>query len=134
MEDRALEERDDRWVFGSDELYLLAESPLPDVEHYGEFAQIENGVGAVTTLRARVTEGLSQLPRLDGRRIGVVTGVSMRALMPPLLEQLTEATGAHFKLIIAENSLFGPTTTTAGCWWAPTSVGRSRGRSISIWP
>ncbi len=113
-EARGLAERDDRWVFGSDELYLLADKPLPDLEHYGEFSQIENGVGAVTSLRARVHEGLSQLPRLDGRRIGVVTGVSMTPLMPELLDQLHEVTGADFQLITAENSLFGPTTTTAG--------------------
>jgi putative radical SAM enzyme (TIGR03279 family) len=111
---RALAERDDRWVYGSDELYLLAGAELPDVVHYGEFAQIENGVGAVTSLRARVADGVDELPRLDGRRIGVVTGVSMAPLMPPLLERLTAATGAHFELIVAENSLFGPTTTTAG--------------------
>jgi putative radical SAM enzyme (TIGR03279 family) len=113
-EERALEERGDRWVFGSDELYLLAGEALPDEEHYGEFSQIENGVGAVTSLRARVRDGLSQLPRLDGRRIGVVTGTSMAPLMPELLAQLTEATGAEFVLIPTENSLFGPTTTTAG--------------------
>src|SRR5687767_4369324 len=52
-EARALEERGERWVYGSDELYLLAGRELPDVEHYGEFSQIENGVGAVTSLRAR---------------------------------------------------------------------------------
>jgi putative radical SAM enzyme (TIGR03279 family) len=111
---RALAERDDRWVYGSDELYLLAGAELPDVVHYGEFAQIENGVGAVTSLRARVADGVDELPRLDGRRIGVVTGVSMAPLMPPLLDRLTVATGAEFELIVAENSLFGPTTTTAG--------------------
>ncbi len=113
-EERALRERGDRWVFGSDELYLLAERPLPGVEHYGDFSQIENGVGAVTSLRERVRNGLDSLPRLDGKRIGVVTGVSMRALMPELLDALTERTGAQFSLIVMENSLFGPTTTTAG--------------------
>ncbi len=113
-EARALEERGDRWVFGSDELYLLSEQPLPDVAHYGDFSQIENGVGAVTSLRRRVAEGLSQLPRLDGRRIGVVTGVSMAPLMPALLDQLHAATGATFVLIPTDNTLFGPTTTTAG--------------------
>lgn len=112
--EQALEERGDRWVFGSDELYLLAERELPDAEFYGEFQQIENGVGAVTSLRERVKNGLSQLPRLDGQRIGVVTGVSMAPLMPELLAQLTRATGAEFVLIPVENSLFGPTTTTAG--------------------
>jgi putative radical SAM enzyme (TIGR03279 family) len=113
-EDRALAERGDRWVYGSDELYLLAGRDLPTAQHYGDFAQIENGVGAVASLRERVTNGLGRLARLDGRRIGVVTGTSMAALMPPLLDQLTAATGAHFEVIVAENSLFGPTTTTAG--------------------
>jgi putative radical SAM enzyme (TIGR03279 family) len=107
-------ERDDAWVYGSDELYLLAERPLPNADYYGEFPQIENGVGSVASLRMRVEQGLDSLPRLDGKRIGVVTGVSMGPLMPELLEKLTEATGATFELIVATNSLFGPTTTTAG--------------------
>jgi putative radical SAM enzyme (TIGR03279 family) len=113
-ESRALAERGDRWVFGSDELYLLSERPLPDAEHYGDFAQIENGVGAVASLRVRVREGLDSLPRLDGKRIGVVTGVSMAPLMPELLDDLRARTGATFELLPIENSLFGPTTTTAG--------------------
>jgi putative radical SAM enzyme (TIGR03279 family) len=112
--ERARAERGESWVYGSDELYLLAERPLPTAEYYGEFPQIENGVGAVAALRQRVRDGLDSLPRLDGRRIGVVTGVSMAALMPELLDQISAATGAHFELMIAENSLFGPTTTTAG--------------------
>jgi NifB/MoaA-like Fe-S oxidoreductase len=111
---RARRGRRQAWVFGSDELYLLAARPLPDVAYYGDFAQIENGVGAVTALRERVRVGRAKLPRLTGRRIGVVTGVSMAPLMPDLLSQLTTATGAHFELIRVENSLFGPTTTTAG--------------------
>jgi putative radical SAM enzyme (TIGR03279 family) len=111
---RGRAERGESWVYGSDELYLLAERPLPGADYYGEFPQIENGVGAVAALRRRVAEGLDELPRLDGRRIGVVTGVSMADIMPELLEQISAATGAHFELMIAENSLFGPTTTTAG--------------------
>ncbi len=113
-EERALAERGDRWVFGSDELYLLSGRALPAPEHYGDFSQIENGVGAVASLRQRVAESVGELPWLGGRRIGVVTGTSMAALMPPLLEQLAAQTGARFELIAAENSLFGPTTTTAG--------------------
>lgn len=113
-EDRALAERGDRWVFGSDELYLLSDHALPDAEHYGDFSQIENGVGAVASLRQRVNAGLSSLPLMPGRRIGVVTGVSMAPLMPELLDAISRRTGAAFTLIPIENSLFGPTTTTAG--------------------
>ncbi|HTD61351.1 MAG TPA: DUF512 domain-containing protein [Gemmatimonadaceae bacterium] len=106
--------RDNPWVFGSDELYLLAGVELPDAEYYGEFDQVENGVGSVALLRRRVREGAKHLQRMHGRRIGVVTGTSMAPLMPELLEQLHAATGATFELIPVENSLFGPTTTTAG--------------------
>jgi len=111
---KALSERGERWVFGSDELYLLAGRELPAPEHYGDFPQIENGIGAVTALRMRVAEGLSELPRLDGKRIGVVTGTAMASIMPPLLQQIEKATGARFELIVAENSLFGVTTSVAG--------------------
>ena len=111
---RAVQERGTTWVFGSDELYLLAGRELPAADHYGDFAQIENGIGAVTALRERVAEGLATLPRLDGRRVGIVTGTSMAPLMPALLEQIALATGASFDLIPTENSLFGPTTTVAG--------------------
>jgi putative radical SAM enzyme (TIGR03279 family) len=111
---RAMKERGETWVFGSDELYMLAERELPGAEHYGEFAQIENGVGSVTSLRMRISAGLERLPRRDGQRIGVVTGLAMAPLMQPLLESMSAVNGAEFELIVAENSLFGPTITTAG--------------------
>src|SRR5687767_1889938 len=111
---RGLTERGETWVFASDELYMLAGRELPPPAHYGEFAQIENGVGAVTSLRMRVAEGISRVARRDGEKIGVVTGLAMAPIMEPLLESLRAATGAHFELIVAENSLFGPTITTAG--------------------
>jgi len=112
--ERAMRERGETWVFGSDELYMLAERELPGAGHYGEFAQIENGVGAVTSLRMRVAAGLTRLPRRDGQKIGVVTGLAMGPLMEELLESMRAVSGAEFELIVAENSLFGPTITTAG--------------------
>ena len=112
--ERALAERGDRWVFGSDELYLLAGQALPSPDFYGEFAQIENGVGAVTHLRLRLAQQLEDLARLDGRRIAVVTGTAMAPIMPELLESIATRTGARFELIPVVSSLFGPTTTTAG--------------------
>jgi putative radical SAM enzyme (TIGR03279 family) len=112
--ERAIHERGERWVYGSDELYLLAGRQLPPPEFYGDFSQIENGVGAVTWLRHRVRDGLAALPRLNGMRIGVVTGRSMEPLMPGILQSISEVTGAEFELIPMVNSLFGPTVTTAG--------------------
>ena len=112
--ERAINERGHAWVYGSDELYLLAEREVPPVEHYGDLSQIENGVGSIAALRARVAEHAHELPWLGALRVGVVTGTSMAPLMPELLDRLATVTGATFELIPTENSLFGPTTTTAG--------------------
>jgi putative radical SAM enzyme (TIGR03279 family) len=111
---RGLRERATPWVFGSDELYLLAGAPLPGAAYYADFPQIENGVGAVALLRQRVRDGARRLPRMDGMRIGVVTGTAMAPLLPPMLRTLRRATGATFELIVRANSLFGPTIATAG--------------------
>lgn len=112
--DRAVRERGARWVFGSDELYLLSGEPLPDAPFYEDFPQIENGVGAVASLRTRLDEGLPDLPRMPGRRIGVVTGTAMAPMMGELARKIEARTGAHIQVIRAENSLFGPGVTTAG--------------------
>lgn len=112
--ERAKRERGENWVYGSDELYLLAGRELPGAGYYGDFSQIENGIGAVASLRERVNAAVSDLPRMDGKRIGVVTGKAMAPLMPELLGKIENATGIDFDLIVAESSLFGPTITTAG--------------------
>jgi putative radical SAM enzyme (TIGR03279 family) len=112
--ERALAERGHRWVYGSDELYLLAGVALPDAEFYDDFPQIENGVGAVAFLRSRVAAGLGALRPAPGLRIGVITGTAMQAVMPQILAQVSAATGARCELLVATNSLFGPGVTTAG--------------------
>ena len=112
--DRALAERGARWVFGSDELYLLSGEPMPGADFYEDFPQIENGVGAVASLRQRLDAGIETLPPMPGRRIGVVTGTAMAPLMGELVKRIEEQTGASIEVIRAENSLFGSGVTTAG--------------------
>jgi putative radical SAM enzyme (TIGR03279 family) len=107
-------ERGSPWVHGADELYLGAEVELPPAAHYGEFEQVENGVGSVRYLQQRIAAAGPQLAGWAGRRIGVVTGTSMARLMPQVLGPLAAATGARFELIPVENSLFGPSVTCAG--------------------
>ena len=104
------------WCYGADDLYLQAEQPLPPAEWYGDFEQRENGVGSVRYLQARIAAARERLGAGDwqGKRIGVVTGKAMGALMPQVVSGLAAVTGAHFEILALENTLFGPTVTTAG--------------------
>jgi putative radical SAM enzyme (TIGR03279 family) len=111
---RALSERGAHWVYGADELYLRAGLELPPESSYEEFDQVENGVGSVRFLQRRIRDDEPLFSEWRGRRIGVVTGTSMGALMPQVLQPLTAASGASFELIVVANGLFGPRVTTAG--------------------
>ncbi|MDH4044311.1 MAG: DUF512 domain-containing protein [Gemmatimonadota bacterium] len=111
--ERAAAERGHRWVHGSDDLYLVAETPLPPAEWYGDFEQVENGVGSVRALQRRVAAYAGELPRLEGHAVAVVTGTAMGRLMPLVTAGLAEGTGGRFEVIALENPLFGPSVTTA---------------------
>jgi putative radical SAM enzyme (TIGR03279 family) len=111
---RARRERGVSWAFGADELYLRAGVELPAPATYDGFQQVENGVGSVRFLQERIREEAAGLGQWSGRRIGVVTGTSMAALMPQVIPPLAEATGGDFEIIPVANSLFGPSVTCAG--------------------
>jgi putative radical SAM enzyme (TIGR03279 family) len=110
----ARQERGVAWALGADELYMRAGLELPPAEMYDGFTQVENGVGAVRWLQQQIREGAEGLRGWEGKRIGVVTGTAMAALMPQVLAPLTEATGAAVELIPVVNTLFGASVTTAG--------------------
>ena len=110
----ALGARRTHWVYGADELYLRAGLALPEAGVYDGFEQAENGVGSVRWLQQRIAAEAASLGGWRGRRIGVVTGTAMAALMPQVLEPLARATGAAFELVPVVNTLFGPSVTTAG--------------------
>lgn len=112
--ERAATARGHRWAHGSDDLYLVADVPLPPASWYGEFDQVENGVGSVRFLQQRLAAYGRELPRLDGRAVAVLTGTGMGRLMPQVTRDLAERTGASLEVIVLENPLFGPSVTTAG--------------------
>jgi putative radical SAM enzyme (TIGR03279 family) len=113
---RAVADRGMPWCHGADDLYLQADTPLPAAEWYGDFEQRENGVGAVRYLQTRIQAAHAALEAENWRdkRIGIVTGTAMGPLIPQIVADLTRITGAHYEILALENTLFGPSVTTAG--------------------
>lgn len=112
--ERALAERGCHWIYGSDDLYLVAGLPLPPPGRYDEFEQVENGVGAVRFLQQQIGAHEDDLADWRGRRVGVLTGTAMERLMPEVLPVLRQATGADLELFVLPNRLFGTSVTSAG--------------------
>lgn len=110
----ALAERDQGWAFAADELCLHANMPLPPPSYYGPWDLTENGVGSVARFLADFEDGFSRLPRLEGRRIRILTGASMTPFMEGVAPRLAEETGAETLVHTVPNRFFGESVTVAG--------------------
>ena len=111
---RALRERGIGWAFAGDEMFFIANAELPGDDYYDDWPLTENGVGAVRRLLDDFEAGVSSLPRLDGRRVVMITGTRMAPVLEPLAERAAAQTGAKIDVVAVENRYFGPTVTTAG--------------------
>ncbi len=98
-------------VYAADELYIIAEKRFPSVSHYGEFPQIENGVGMVPLFLYQARR-LSMPKRFQDRRFLAVTGVSFYPFLKTLVEKLKKH--VNIELIQVQNRFFGETVTVTG--------------------
>lgn len=111
---RARAERGMGWAYMGDEMFFIAGRPIPEAAYYDDWPLTENGVGAARHFLDDIEAGLAELPRLEGRRIGIATGERMGEVIAPLCGRLAEATGAEVAVVPVRNTLFGATVNTAG--------------------
>jgi putative radical SAM enzyme (TIGR03279 family) len=103
-----------RFVFASDELYGLADMPVPAYEEYEDFEQIENGVGLLRRLEEDYTYWHDEARASAAKRtVAFVTGV---AAYPFLRQMVGEEPfpGVHVKYIKVINRFFGELITVSG--------------------
>ena len=114
MQAKCLKQLGTRWVWCSDEMYILAERPMPDYASYEEFVQIENGVGMVSTFLQEVADALDEEPFVDGE-FTLVTGVAFAPTLTDVCNAITRKYPS-VKLHVAtiDNRWFGRTVTVAG--------------------
>ena len=111
-----LEKFGDRIVYPSDELYIMAGEKIPDAGEYGDYKQIENGVGMVSRFE---DEFLSALEFEDGddeeRYADIVTGLMSYDFMVSLTDRLKDKfPQTHVRVHGVRNDFFGPTITVSG--------------------
>ena len=101
----------DAFVHGADELYIKAERRFPPLKYYGDFPQIENGVGMVP-LFLHKAKNVSP-PRLRRRaRFVTFTATSFYPFLKGFIERLKET--VTIDLIEVKNNFFGEEVTVAG--------------------
>lgn len=87
--DICLKKYGQRRIYGADEFYLLAEREIPEADYYGDFLQLENGVGLWSLLRSEALDALDDCDYTleDERSISLVTGEAAYPLIKMIAEK-----------------------------------------------
>ena len=136
-----LAERGDRFVYLADEFYLKAGLAVPPFEEYGEFEQIENGVGLLAKLEREAEEYLEttndeRRTTNEGREITVATSVAAYDTIKRIVELITgnRQPSTTVTVVPIVNDYFGHSVTVAGLITggdlAAQLAGKVRGRLL----
>lgn len=116
-QEKLLEIIGSRFVYLSDEFYLLAERELPKYENYEGFSQLENGVGLIRKFEHDFLDNLSLLDKIKGRsiEISMITGKSAKDFMDRIIAELHKKNPCiRIRLHAIKNCFFGDSITVSG--------------------
>ncbi|MFQ3580598.1 MAG: DUF512 domain-containing protein [Chloracidobacterium sp.] len=106
------------FAFLGDEFYVRAGVPIPSARHYGDYPQIEDGVGMIR----RFMDGFQKAVRRARKRpptgtfptTTVATGALFASQLSRLAEQLNGIFGTRLRTVAIPNEYFGHEVNVAG--------------------
>jgi len=110
------------FAFLGDEIYLRAGRTVPSRAHYGDYPQIEDGIGMVRSfansfdaLMRRLRRGLVLEARPSRTLFGtIMTGTLFAAPLERMIDRLNEDFGTRLNVLAIENEYFGGDVSVAG--------------------
>ena len=105
-----------RLCYAADEFYLQAELPFPEYEYYGEFTQLEDGVGLCALLKHDFYEALDYFPEGEyNRHVTIPTGKAAFSTIRELADAAEKRyKGLKIDVLPMENEFFGEKITVTG--------------------
>ena len=121
-----------RLAYPSDEFFLKAERKIPEDEYYGEYNQLENGVGLLALLRQELGYALEDWED-DGvsRRISLATGEDAADFLRQQIARVKEQfPGLDCTVYPIHNDFFGPHITVAGLVTSRDLIAQLKGKDL----
>ncbi len=106
----------DPFIYLSDEWYYLTNSEFPPAQHYGSYAQIENGVGMTRYLIDQWSRTKRRLPvaMQEPRRVTLVTSTMAHPVIEGIAQDIRKIERAEVQVLPIVNKFFGELVTVAG--------------------
>ena len=103
-------------AMASDEFFLKADYPIPDKKYYGNFAQLEDGVGAIRLLTDDFGKRKKKLPKSVKTPLNLTFAVAQSSvkIFKEITKTLNLIQNCHCEIVELKNDFFGSNVTVAG--------------------
>ena len=115
--DICLKKYGQRRIYGADEFYLLAEREIPEADYYGDFLQLENGVGLWSLLKSEALDALADCDyKLEReRRVSLASGEAAYPLISMIADKCAEKNPLlRARVFPIKNNFFGGKINVSG--------------------
>jgi putative radical SAM enzyme (TIGR03279 family) len=103
-----------RFVFPSDEWYLMLGYEVPPAPAYEDFPQVENGVGMTRLLLDEWAALRSRLPDLPRQQVTLVCGTLIGPVMRRIWGEWSRLTRMHVEVVPVHSAFWGEMVTVSG--------------------
>ena len=124
--------RGERICYAADEFYLKAEREIPEASFYGDFLQLENGVGLIALLKSDAKSALEdEEPVSKQRKISLVTGIAAEGVLKEIIDLCKNKWhNLECKIYPIKNNFFGEKITVAGLITAGDIIEQLKGKEL----
>lgn len=130
--DRFEKEHGVRLFYPADEFLLKSETPLPEHDYFGEYSQLENGVGMMTLLRHEFLSALEELEESEETvSVSIATGVAAYEFICKLVDELQKKWhNLKCNVYAIKNEFFGENITVAGLVTGRDLIAQLKGKEL----
>lgn len=104
-------------IYAADEMFLIADEPIPPESYYDDYEQIENGLGLLRQLLDGFDNRFDDLPETLAcpLRLGIATGTSAAPFITDLCERARRRVdGLDLVPLVVRNEFWGEMVTVSG--------------------
>lgn len=133
LQGKFLEELETRFVFLSDEFFLISGKDLPGYDEYEGFSQLENGVGLITLFNEEITEALNKLCSYNKKKriVSIITGEYAASNLAKAASRIENAIeDLEIRVFPIANDFFGHGVKVAGLLTGKDIIDQLRGKPI----
>jgi putative radical SAM enzyme (TIGR03279 family) len=104
------------FAFLGDEIYIKAGIEIPSRRHYGNYPQIEDGVGMIRSFANAVESCLKRVDGVKARKLNgtILTGEMFAPTLEEHVIRINATIGSHLKVLAVPNGYFGGDVSVAG--------------------